>query len=251
MDDERVGAILRAIRHRRRWRQVDVAERAKVSRWIVSRIERGRLDGLTVGALRSVARALDARVDQVVRWQGGDLPRLLNARHGAMHQAVARWFAILPEWIAEPEVSFSVYGERGIIDVLAWHPTRRILLVIELKTEIVDINDLLGTLDRKRRLAASIARDRGWDPESVSCWVVVADSRTNRRHVAQHAAVLRAKLPVDGRTMRAWLRSPGVAVSALSFLPDVGGAHPRATTAPTRRVRRASPRTTGPGDADR
>jgi hypothetical protein len=158
-----------------------------------------------------------------------------------MHEAMARWFATLPEWVAEPEVSFSIYGERGIIDVLAWHPTRRILLVIELKTEIVDVNELLGTLDRKRRLAWTVARERGWDPESVSCWVVVAEGRTNRRHVAAHAAVLRAKLPTDGRRMRSWLRSPSGTVSALSFLPDVGGAPTRLRMAATQRVARGRP----------
>lgn len=221
-----------------------MADRAGLSRWVVSRIEHGRLDGLTIGAVRAVVRVLDARLDLQVRWQGGDLPRLLSARHGALHEAVARWFATLPEWTAEPEVSFSIRGERGIIDILAWHPTRRVLLVIELKTEIVDVNEMLGTLDRKRRLAWSIARERGWDPLGISVWVVLADSRTNRRHVAGHAAVLRAKLPTDGRTMRAWLRAPSDPVYALSFLPSAGDAHlGRATTA-TKRVARVRPRTT-------
>ncbi len=63
---------------------------------------------------------------------------------------------------SRPEVSFAVYGERGVIDILAWHPGERALLVIELKTEIVDIQDLIGTVDRKRRLARVVARDRGW-----------------------------------------------------------------------------------------
>ena len=43
-----------------------------------------------------------------------------------------------------PEVSFSIYGERGVIDILAWHPGRRALLIIELKTDIVDVNELVG-----------------------------------------------------------------------------------------------------------
>lgn len=35
-----------------------------------------------------------------------------------------------------PEVSFSIYGQRGVIDILAWHAATRSLLVIELKTEM-------------------------------------------------------------------------------------------------------------------
>ena len=54
-----------------------------------------------------------------------------------LHDAVAAWFAHRwGLWRLSPEVSFSVYGERGIIDVLAWHPKTKILLVIELKTEV-------------------------------------------------------------------------------------------------------------------
>ena len=125
----------------------------------------------------------------------------------------------LAGWIAEPEVSFSIYGERGIIDILAWHPQSRMLLVIELKTEIVDVNEMLETLDRKRRLAIDIARKRGWQPVAVSTWLVVAPGRSNRRAIADHAAVLRSKLPADGTAMRRWLRDPRGRIDAASAMP--------------------------------
>ena len=236
MDDQRIGWSLRSIRVRKRWRQEDLATRAKVSRWVVMRIEQGRLASVPLGKVRAVAAALDARVDAVVRWHGGDLSRLVSARHARMHEIIARYFQDLPNWIIEPEVSFSIYGERGIIDVLAWHPTTRILLVIELKTEIVDLNEMLGTIDRKRRLAAKVAEVRKWEPLAIGTWVVVADNRTNRRTVAEHGAVLRAKLPTDGRGIVRWLRRPGGRIDALSFLPNVQGLHPGVDPAPIRRV---------------
>lgn len=153
-----------------------------------------------------------------------------------MHEVIARYFHGLPAWVVEPEVSFSIYGERGVIDVLAWHPTTRILLVIELKTEVVDLNEMLGTLDRKRRLAWRIADERQWDPVAIATWVVVADSRTNRRVVADHATVLRAKFPTDGRGVARWLRRPSGRLDALSFLPYVQGMHLSVGAAPIRRV---------------
>jgi transcriptional regulator with XRE-family HTH domain len=238
VDDQRLGSTLRAIRQRRRWRQQDLAANARVSRSIVGRIERGALANVPYGTIRKVAQALDARVDAVVRWQGGDLGRLISARHSAMHEVMARHLRSLTGWASEPEVSFSVYGERGVIDILAWHAASRALLVIELKTDLVDLNELMATLDRKRRLAARIARERGWDPSSTSAWVVVADGRTNRRSVSDHAGVLRAKLPTDGRTIRAWLRQPAGRVNALSFLPSVPGADIGRHLAPIRRVNR-------------
>ena len=215
-----------------------MAARARVSRGVVGRIERGAAASVPLGKIRRVAAALDARFDTVVRWQGGDLGRLINVRHAAMHEAMARWFQALDGWVAEPEVSFSIYGERGIIDILAWHPVRRILLVIELKTEFVDVNDLMGSVDRKRRLATLLARDRGWDPVAVSAWVVVADNRTNRRALAAHETVLRAKFPVDGREIRRWLRSPDRRVDCLSFLPSARTSNVRRDLAPVRRVNR-------------
>ena len=244
MDDQRIGWSLRSIRVRKRWRQEDLARRAKVSRWVVLRIEQGRLGSIPLGKIRAVAAALDARLDSIVRWQGGDLSRLVGARHARMHEIVARYFRGLPGWVVEPEVSFSIYGERGVIDVLAWHPTSRILLVIELKTEIVDLNEMLGTLDRKRRLASRIASERGWDPVAIATWVVVADSRANRRTVADHATVLRSKLPSDGRQVGRWLRRPKGRLDALSFLPYVQGLHSGVDPAPIRRVVRRHPRGT-------
>ena len=238
MDDQQVGTAFRAIRIRKRWRQDDLATKARVSRTIVGRIEHGRLATIPMGTIRRVAAALDARFDSFVRWQGGDLGRLINVRHTAMHEAMAIFMAGLDGWVAEPEVSFSIYGERGVIDVLAWHPSRRILLVIELKTELVDINDLMGAADRRRRLAAKLARDRGWDPLAIGLWVVIAESRTNRRAVAAYDSVLRAKFPMDGRAMRGWLHSPVGRVDALGLLPSVHRVHARRDLAPVRRVTR-------------
>ena len=121
---------------------------------------------------------------------------------------MARFFATMPGWTIVPEVSFSIYGERGVIDILAWHAATRCLLVIELKTLIVDVQALVGDVDRKRRLARRIARERGWDAASVSSWVIVVRDATNERRVAAHRTMLRAALPTDGRAMRGWLLSP-------------------------------------------
>jgi transcriptional regulator with XRE-family HTH domain len=223
---------------RKRWRQKDLAAKANVSPTMIVRIEHGRLAGVPLGTLRSVTQALDARVDTIVRWQGGDLGRLINARHAAMHEAMARMFATLEGWQAVPEVSFSIYGERGVIDILAWHPASRTLLVIELKTELVDINDLMGGLDRKQRLAAEIADKRGWHASSVSTWVVLANGRTNRRELASHEKVLRTKFPDDGRMVRGWLRRPSGVMHALGFLPSIHDVKLGRDLRPVRRVTR-------------
>ena len=114
-----------------------------------------------------------------------------------------------PGWDLAPEVSFSIYGERGIIDLLAWNLAHRALLVIELKTDIADVNELIGTFDRKVRLAWRIAEERGWNPLTVSGWVIVAPGRTNRERIAAHGAMLRAAFPMDGRGIGAMAAAAG------------------------------------------
>jgi transcriptional regulator with XRE-family HTH domain len=243
MSDQRLGAAVRHVRIRRGWRQHDLANRAGVSQATVSRIERGHIGTLSLARLRSVAATLDIRVDVLGRWRAGDLDRLINARHSALHEVVARYFVGLPAWLNEPEVSFAIYGERGVIDILAWHPGRRALLVIELKTDIADVNELVGTVDRKRRLAARVARERGWDvgaEATVSVWVIVAAGRTNRRRVDAHGSMLRAAFPLDGRGIGRWLREPVGSVRCLSFWPDSHRQNVGRGIAPVRRVVRRS-----------
>lgn len=242
MDDQRLGSVVRSVRLKRGWRQLDLARAARVSRATISRVERGHLELLSVETLRRIAGALDVRIDMVPRWRAGDLDRLLNARHSKLHELVARMFRDqLRGWVLRPEVSFAIFGERGVIDILAWHPGRRALLVIELKTDIIDVNELVGGVDRKRRLAAGAGRDLGWDPAATSVWVIVAAGRTNRARIATHGAMLRAAYPMDGRSIGAWLRDPASEVAALSMWHNAHGENLRAVQGPVRRVRIARP----------
>jgi transcriptional regulator with XRE-family HTH domain len=234
----RAGARLRALRIKKRLRQQDVGERAAISRSVVSRIERGDSGNVQLDTLIDVARALGARVDVSVTFLGADMDRLLNARHSALHEEVARFLIKQPGWVIAPEVSYSIYRERGVIDILAWHPPTRTLLVIELKTAIVDVNQVMGKIDEKQRLAARIVRERGWNAVRVAAWLIVADSSSNRRTVSNHRTTLRAAFPVDGRSMRAWLRSPVSSVRALSFWASAPGQSAKAPLAAVRRVSR-------------
>ena len=178
------------------------------------------MDTVAFGTIRAVARALEIRVELLPRSRSADLDRLISGRHSGLAEAVVRWLAGFGGWAVRPEVSFSRYGERGIIDLLAWHAATRSLLVIELKTAIVDIGELLGTFDRKVRNAWVIARNLGWDPGSVSSALIVADSSTNRRRIAAHAATFRSALPDRIIGLRRWMTTPAATVHAVAFFAD-------------------------------
>jgi transcriptional regulator with XRE-family HTH domain len=237
VDQLRVGAAFRAVRLKRRWRQEDVAMRARLHRSTVSLIERGHWDRLSFEAMARAAGALEIRLEVIPRWRGGDLDRLMNAGHSHLHEVVARVFGAIPEWQHQPEVSFALYGERGWIDILSFHESTGSLLIVELKTEIVDVQQLVGVMDRKLRLGPQIGRQRGWAARLVSGWVVVADTRTNRRRLAAHGAMLRSAFPADGRQMRRWLHQPVGVVRALSFMPYAHGVSASHVRTGVKRVR--------------
>jgi transcriptional regulator with XRE-family HTH domain len=245
VDDQRLGALLRVLRVRRGLRQVDVATLAGVSDATVSRVERGHIESLSLSALRRVARVLEARLDLSLWTRAGEIERVASSRHAEL---VEDLIAVLggASWTARPEVSFNVRGERGLVDIVAWHAATGSLLLAEVKTEIVDVGELFGTFDRKRRLAPELARQLGFAAPTISAAVVVADTRTNHRRIAEHAATFGAVLPDGGQRFRGFIRRPSGSIAALSFWPY---RHPRSARHPVggvRRVRRPGP---GPGRA--
>jgi transcriptional regulator with XRE-family HTH domain len=226
MDDLRLGRVIRALRRRRGMTQAALAHRAGISASTVSRIEHGMLAGLTLGVLRSICVPLGVRLDVRPWWTGGDIDRLLDEVHARLVEAclaILRGFG----WSVVPEASFSIFGERGSVDILAWHPGKQAVLLVEVKSRIVDVQELLSVLDRKRRLASQIAAERGWRPQVVGVWLAIADGRTNRRHLADHRQTFAAALPGDGRGLRGWLREPIGSAAFVSFLPNARGVHGR------------------------
>lgn len=217
MDEARIGSVVRALRIRRRLTQAELATQAEVARVSVSRLERGLGADLRLRTIRRICAALEIRLELDARWRGGDLERHLTARHSAMAEELTGWLLRRPDWTVRPEVSFSIWGERGVVDLIAWHAARRTMLLIELKTEIVDVGDLMATADRRRRLAPRIASELGWRPIAIGYWVAVAESTTNARRVRDHRAVLRTAFPSDWRAIRAWLREPVGPMAGLSL----------------------------------
>ncbi len=242
MNDVQLGALFRAVRIHLRLRQEDVAAKARVSASTVSRIERGHLDTIPLRLVRKVAAVLEIRIDVLPTWRGGDLERIVNARHTALHEQLAKRLAKAADWESAAEVSYSIWGERGAIDRLAYHSGRRVLTIFEIKPDLADPPGLVGQLDRYRRLGPEVARGRGWDVQTVSCWAIVADTDTNRRRLRAHSVLLRGALPGDGVAFRHWLADPSVPIHGLVFVayPHVQTSTRRLTA--IKRVRVRSPR---------
>lgn len=117
-----------------------------------------------------------------------------------------------------PEVTFSIRGERGAIDLLGWREDMGALAVVEVKTVLLDPGSLVAQVDRYRRLARSVSSERGWRPTTIGVWVVIAESTMNRRRYRAAIPLLRAAFPDRIVRVRRWLREPAGPLSGLTFL---------------------------------
>jgi transcriptional regulator with XRE-family HTH domain len=218
-----VGRGCRALRRRKGWTQRELGARAGVDMSVVSDIEHGRLELVRLPTIRRVGRALGIAVEVAPRWPIADVARLLDAAHAALVERVVRLLR-LEGWEIVVEYTFNDYGERGSVDVLAWHGSSRALAVVEAKTRIADVQELHGTFDRKARVVPKlVARERGWNPAFLGKLLVVADTHANRDAVRAHAATFEARFPARSRESRRWIREPAGDLAGLLFLPDLGG----------------------------
>ena len=214
MDAVRLGHSFRALRLRRRWRQVDLGARAGVSATEISRIERGHVGSTSVDRLRSVADALEANLDVRLRWNGEGLDRLLDQAHAGLVEEVVRRLQAAG-WLAAVEVSFSIRGERGSVDVLGFHQATGMVVVVEVKSVVPDSQATLAGVDRKVRLAPEIARARGWECRGLARLLVVGESTTSRRRIEALGATYRTAFPMGGRDVGRWLRRPVAPIAGL------------------------------------
>ena len=223
--------MIRLLRQRRGWRQRDLGLRAGLSATLVSVLELGGAERTSVRTVRRLCATLGIRLGWDAGYRRAEIAQLRDERHAALGERIVRYLERLG-WLVAVEVSFNEYGDRGRIDALAFHPASRTVLVIELKTVVADLQDLLGGLDVKTRLAIRVARRLGWDPLLTVPAIVLLDHTTNRRRIGAHERLL-ARFALRGRAARQWLRRPADRPTGLMLLMNA----PNPNRTGVRRVR--------------
>ena len=221
MDGRRVGRVLRAVRVQKRWRQSDVAVAAHVSQSTVSRAERGLLDRVSFRQLDQIASVLDVSIFLDAKWNSEIVDRLIDRAHASIVETVVRELRALG-WEVIVEFGFNHYGDRGSVDVLAWHSVTRSLLIVEVKSILTDLQSTFTSLATKVRVVPMLARrDLGWDVRSVSRLVVLPGTTANRATVVRHQATFDVALPDRMPAVRSWLRRPNASLAGLWFLSSM------------------------------
>ncbi len=189
-----------------------------MSRQCVSLLECGHVGSLSVRTARAIAAAAGIDLPFAPRGHGAQLDRLFDEEHSSMVDLVVRRLAAAG-WEAMVEFSFNDYGDRGSVDVLAWHAERRALLVVETKSRLANLQETCRSLDIKARVVPRlVAQSRGWRPSVVGVVLVVQESTRERAAVARREAIFSTSFP--GRTLeiRRWMRRPETPLRGLWFL---------------------------------
>lgn len=220
-DDERLAKLSRALRRRLRRSQRANASLASIPREDQLLIEAGKAGTVRLDRIRRSFDALGATVRVSAWWQGAAADRLLDERHAALVERAVRPL-LASGWTVHPEVSFSEFGERGSIDILAGYPTTRAALVAEVKASLGSVEETNRVLDMKERLASKLARERfGWRPDVTSRVLILPEDSTVRRVIEKHHETMAAVYPARSREFRAWLKQPSGRIAAIWFLSEV------------------------------
>jgi hypothetical protein len=190
-----------------------------VSAQTVLRMEHGRMDRMTLRSTRAVAAALGIELHLVPRSiRGGAIDRQIDRRHAALVDQLLALLAVAG-WEVSTEYSFNRFGDRGCVDVLAWYPDRRALLVVEVKSELRDVQETLRALDIKRRVVPGrVAVDKGWKAASVGVVLAMSDIRAERDRVGRHKATFAAALPARTVEVKRWVSMPEAPLNGIWFL---------------------------------
>jgi transcriptional regulator with XRE-family HTH domain len=198
----RLGARFRDARLRRQWTQERWGKEAGVSRMLVSRVERGLGDRVTVAGLQRMAVAVGIRLS--IELARDPIEDTADAGHLAVQELMLRIFrrggrtglAELPTRPAERWRS---------ADVVAIDDKRRSITVAECWNTFGDLGAAVRTSNRKVADAKALAVARwGTDHAPVGLVWIVRDTARNRALVRRYPEFFRSRFPGSSRE---WLQA--------------------------------------------
>ncbi|MGL6278248.1 MAG: helix-turn-helix domain-containing protein [Gaiella sp.] len=202
-----LGELVRDARTLIGWTQRELAARALTSQAAIWRLETnqpGRVDLVVVERVLDAlgmrgALAMDAR-------HLADRRRQRDGVHARLTGYVARRLE-RGGWLTATEVPIGDGAPRGWIDLLAYRPADRALLIEETKTDIPDFGGLQRSVAFYDREGWASARRLGWRPACAAVLVVALDSAAMADRLAANRDLVTRAFPgsIDG--LRAWLRT--------------------------------------------
>ena len=228
------GAMIRAARKARGWTQEELGRRADLPQSVVAAVEAGA--GARVESLERICRALDGQLILGARLPfTGDPARQRDLAHARCVGSVRRLLeAAGHACVTEQEIIDGPW--RGWIDLIAYDPVRRRIVIGEVKTELRDAGALERQVERYVRSSLVVARERGWAVEGIVAVVVVLATAANDAFLVANHLAMKGAFPVRGRLAVAALLDGAPAPGRMLIMLD-----------PRRRGRRAILRSAADG----
>jgi transcriptional regulator with XRE-family HTH domain len=189
--------------------QQQLAAAVGVSRPYIAAIESGRANP-SLEVIERIGFALGLELQLVGRTPVvANSPRQRDAVHARCSGYVDRRLTTVA-WQTRGEVTIVRGRVRGWIDILAYDPRRRILLVVEIKTWIDDLGSIERQLDWYVREAPAIARDLGWRPQRTVGWVLALATADIDETMRRNRDVIDRAFPGRARDLRGLLLDDAV-----------------------------------------
>ncbi len=193
---ELFGRAAATIRRKLRVRQIDLAAAVGISTAHLSAIENGLVRHLDMDLAGRLCAALGGTLVF-----GIELPpalagsRQTDAAHALAVAHVARRLAAAG-WLVAREVPIGGLTPTGWIDILAYHPELRVVLVIEVKTRLADLGETERQIQRYEMAAMAAAAERGWAATRTIGALLVLATEENDRFVSRNRAAFDSTFPV-------------------------------------------------------
>jgi hypothetical protein len=109
-------------------------------------------------------------------------------------------------WLTSREVEIVHQRSHGWIDILAFDPATKLLIVAELKTRLDDLGAIERQIGWYERSAFEVARRLGWAPRRTVAWLLVLASGEVEEAIRSNRDVLMRAFPIRAREMSRGLR---------------------------------------------
>jgi len=180
--------------------QGELASAVGVSRSHIAGIEMGKANP-TLDLVSRIGAALGLELQLIA-----DPPMIIEPRptslvHSHCSGYVGRRLG-RDGWLVKREVEV-VHGRwHGWVDLLAFHPATRALVIVEIKTRLDDVGAVERQLSWYEREARGLATVLGWRPARVHSWLLVLASEEVEIAVRRQRAILSEGFPVRAAEMR-------------------------------------------------